>query len=253
MRRLIGISLYAVCLLATIILFSDQIFAQKNVIKGNQQWLHYYNQTKLSERWTLLIDGGYRWEEDLTHRIQYMMRAAGGFLIGPGIRIAAGVGHWASYGEFEVEVAEIRPHQELTVQHKSKVNFSQRLRIEERFVKATSNNDNQFDRFNWRFRYSIGCAIPIIKSFGANQQMALNFLLADEVMINAGKKVVYNVFDQNRIIIGTEWQLNSNLGVSLAYQGRFSSLNLPSQYAYNHILWFAVKHKLDLTKTAVAP
>jgi len=36
---------------------------QKNVANGNQQWLQYYNETKLNDRWTLLFDGGYRWKD----------------------------------------------------------------------------------------------------------------------------------------------------------------------------------------------
>ncbi len=229
--------------------FSSDGFGQsKTVTKGNRQWVHYYNQTKVAEKWAIQLDGGYRWENDFLEASQYLVRIAGGYKIASGLTLAAGFGYWGSYTNSKITVDEWRPHQELRYKRaSSKLGISSRIRLEQRFIEANDNNDRQFSRFNWRFRYYIGISVPV-KQFAGTQDRALRFLIGDELFINAGKEIVYNIFDQNRLLIGPEFQLNRNLAFSLIYQGRFSALNLPSQYTYYHILWFAIRHKLDLTK-----
>lgn len=242
----------AACIFVVICFLSGFVYAmEKNVIKGNQQWVQYYNQTKLSEKWFLLVDGGYRWKQDLGKRSQYIIRAAAGYQIGPGIRVAAGFAHLGTYTDIDIIVVEFRPYQELTLrQDLGGPGLNHRIRIEQRFIEATNNNDAQFSRFNWRFRYSLMFSIPIIRQFPNHEHMSLKLNVGDEIFINAGRDIVYNVFDQNRILIGPSFQLNKKLTFTLTYIGKFGALNLPSQYTYNHILWLGIKHKLDLTKTS---
>lgn len=227
---------------------------EKNVTKGNQQWVQYYNQTRLSDKWTLLVDGGYRWKQDLGKRFQYIIRAAGGYNIRPGIRVAAGFAHLGTYTDIDITVVEFRTHQELTIkQDLLGPGLNHRVRIEQRFIEATKNNDEQFDRSNWRFRYRFLFSIPIIGNFPNHNHRSLRLNVGDEIFINAGKDIVYNVFDQNRILIGPAFQFNKNLTFTFIYSGKFTALNLPSEYTYNHIFWLGIRHRLDLTKTSGKP
>jgi hypothetical protein len=73
------------------------------------------------------------------------------------------------------------------------------------------------------------------------------------LLLNAGKEIVYNIFDQNRLLVGPVFQLNKNLGFILLYQGRFRALNLPARYHYDHIFWFGLRHQLNLAKSPVTP
>lgn len=219
----------------------------KRIIKGNQQWVQYYNHTKLTNKWSLLIDGGFRWKEDLLNRSQYIVRAAGSYYINNEIRVAAGLAHLGTYSDIELTVAELRPFQEVRIKRSGNLGLSQRLRIEQRFVQATASHDQQFDRFNWRFRYFIGIAIPIVR-FSGHSHRYLKVQVGDEIFVNAGKDIVYNIFDQNRLLIGPSFQLNESLTFALTYNGKFSALNLPSEYSYNHILWLSIRHNIDLSK-----
>lgn len=220
----------------------------KHVTKGNQQWIQYYNQTKLSERWSVLVDGGYRWKDDLASRSQYIVRAGAGYRVNPYIGIAAGFAHLGTYTDLDITAVEFRPYQEISIENPGRLAINHRLRVEERFIEATDNSDQQFSRFNWRFRYFIGLSIPLVK-FPNHQQRTIKFNIGDEIFINAGKDIVYNIFDQNRILIGPEFQLNESLTFTFTYHGNFAALNLPSEYIYNHILWLGIRHKMDLTKT----
>ena len=72
----------------------------------------------------------------------------------------------------------------------------------------------------------------------------------DEIFINGGKDIVYNIFDQNRILIGPAFKLNDQFTFTFTYNGKYAALNLPSEFTYNHIFWLAIRHNLDLSKSA---
>jgi hypothetical protein len=231
-----------------IVLLGSAAFAQsKHVTKGNQQWVQYFNQAKISDRWTVLLDGGYRWKNELVNRSQFIVRAAGAYNLTPSIRIATGFAHLGTYTDIDITTREWRPHQEISItQDPGKIRIRHLARIEQRFFEATSHSDHHFSRFNWRFRYLINFSIPLITNF-PNPNMALGLNIGDEILINAGHDIVYNVFDQNRLLIGPAWQVNRHLTFSMTYQGQFAALNLPERYHYNHILWLGIRHKIDLS------
>jgi len=234
-------------LILVFVLLNSSIFSQDKIVtKGDQQWLQYYNQTKISERWLLLVDGGYRWSNGFTDRSQYLVRVAAGYEAGHGISVAAGFGHWGTYTGLDITASEFRPHQEVILKlGEGKLSINQRMRIEQRFIKSTNNSSLEFDRFNWRFRYFLGLSIPV-KEF-SKPGMAISLIVADELFINAGKEIVYNIFDHNRILVGPVFELNSSLSFNFLYQGQYRAFNLPHQYHYDHIFWFSIRHRMDLT------
>lgn len=220
----------------------------KNITRGNQQWVQYYNQTKLAEKWSLLVDGGYRWKDDLIHRSQYLVRASGRYNLNDRLSVAAGFAHLGTYTDIEITSKEFRPYQEIVFTHGEVLGLNHRFRVEQRFVQATVNHDQQFDRFNWRFRYFLGISIPLLSS-SKHPSRNLKLQVGDEIFINAGEDIIYNIFDQNRLLVGPAFQLNESLTFTLTYNGNFSALNLPSEYTFNHILWLGVRHKMDLVKS----
>jgi hypothetical protein len=195
----------------------------------------------------LLIDGGFRWKNDLGNRSQYLIRGAAGYKITEHVRVAAGFAHLGAYADINVTAIEFRPYQDITFQHDGAIGANHRLRVEQRFIQATINHDQQFDRFNWRFRYFFGISIPLL-NFSKHSSRNLKLLIGDEIFINAGKDIIYNIFDQNRLLVGPFFQLNEYLTFTLTYNGNFSALNIPSEYTYNHILWLGIRHNLDLSQ-----
>jgi hypothetical protein len=255
MRRMIHFGFFhgkssATFMAVTLTLLSTCLFGQnKNVTTGNQQWVHYFNQTRVSDEWSILADGGFRWKDEFLKRSQYIVRVAGAYFLAPNIRLAAGFAHLGTFTDVDITAVEFRPHQEITIRQNSvKPPIRHRIRVEQRFIETTSNNDLHFNRFNWRFRYFIGISIPIIKQLPSNSSMSLHLNAGDEIFINAGKDIVYNVFDQNRVLVGPVLRLNPNLAVSMTYNGKFTALNLPREYTYNHIIWLRIRHQIDLAK-----
>ncbi|MDW7695784.1 DUF2490 domain-containing protein [Flammeovirgaceae bacterium SG7u.111] len=240
-------TLTVVLLCTTVSLFAQPT---KQVKYGNVQWLQYYNQTNISENWSLLVDGGYRWSEQFSASSQYVARAAAGYYLTDDIRIATGVAHLGFYSDGEVNRTEIRPYQELRIRQKlNRIGFNNRLRLEQRFfhIKATK-EAKASDSFNYRFRYRFQFAIPLVKSFPNQPDQALSLQLGDEIFLNAGNEVVYNIFDQNRILLGTTYKVSPHLAFSFTYSNTFVAKNIAETYTHLDIFWVGIKHKIDLTE-----
>ncbi len=104
------------------------------------------------------------------------------------------------YGEFAVANAfpEHRIWQQALVsQAVGNIRLSHRYRLEQRMIGNTSTGEFRHGRYENRFRYMIKGTMPL----KGNTLEAGEFFLAayDEVFINFGKEVRYNLFDQNRL------------------------------------------------------
>jgi hypothetical protein len=91
-----------------------------------------------------------------------------------------------------------------------KVNITQRLRIEQRWV-SVLNSLGKIDKWNYtnRFRLMEKLQLPLKKDYF--------IAIMDEIFINAGKNVVVNIFDQNRIWLSTGKKVNKNITIELGY------------------------------------
>jgi len=97
---------------------------------------------------------------------------------------------------------------------------------------------------NFRFRYQFGLDFKVWEK----EQQHLNITIADEVLINAGKAVGANIFDQNRLSTAMKYTLNKHFAVELMHifwmQNTSSSLLLSRQVIRaNFITSFDIKKK----------
>lgn len=222
----------------------------KNVKKSSQRWIQYYNQSKIGNKWTWSTDGGFRWNTLLNNPSQYIVRTAFGYQLNNTMKISAGFAHLGFYTSEKLSKIEFRPYQEFAINNKYKnLVILHRFRVEERYFKNVVHGDIQHGHtFNFRFRYQCMLNIKILKLSSANPDKALAINLGDEIFINAGKKIVYNTFDQNRFLIGPSISFSKNLSVGLTYNRQFSSANAANSYNHTDIMWLIIRHNLDLTK-----
>ena len=73
--------------------------------------------------------------------------------------------------------------------------------------------------------------------------MVLN--VGDEVFFNAGKNIVYNIFDQNRILVSPTVQFNKNFAVSLTYNYQFAATSTAATFNRTNVVWLQVKQKFN--------
>ncbi|SDL29320.1 Protein of unknown function [Catalinimonas alkaloidigena] len=223
---------------------------QKDVVPSNQQWIQYYNQTKLSKQWTWMTDGGFRWRDQMRHPAQYVVRTGLGYRLHENIRVAAGMAHLGSYTNDRLRRIEWRPYQEIQSSHTyGRIDVVHRFRAEQRFLKTLALAEAPATHsFNHRLRYRLMVTVPLLKLSARRPYPKLVLDVGDELFINLGRNIVYTVFDQNRLLIGPTLQLHENLDLALTYNHQFASTTTPGRYNRDGILWLGVRHKLDLTR-----
>ncbi|MCB0487695.1 MAG: DUF2490 domain-containing protein [Cyclobacteriaceae bacterium] len=224
--------------------------AQKTVRHSNQQWVQYYNQLKLNSHWTLMTDGGFRWADKFSTKALFIARIGIGYNINSHLRVGAGLASTGAYSSSSLSKLEYRPYQELFASYKyGRVGLQHRFRVEERYFKSVVDGDPQSGHnFNFRLRYQISANIPLLKLSPDNPDKILSLGIGDEIFINAGREIVNNILDKNRIIIGPAVQFNKQLTVALSYTHQYSQLATAGAYAHDDVMWLAIRHNLDLSK-----
>jgi hypothetical protein len=61
-------------------------------------------------------------------------------------------------------------------------------------------------------------------------------MLADEVLINFGKPIVFNTFDQNRLTLGVKKRINKNWSFDFGYMMVYQQQSNGYTYNLNHTL-----------------
>ena len=225
--------------------FPHLAFSQKNIQYTNQQWIQYYQQLELNKHSTLMTDGGFRWSDG--ERLQYIARMGWGYNLGDRLRVAGGIASTGSYDSLGLRKFEIRPYQELLVSGISRIPIQHRVRVEERYIRDVVNGDLlKGHNFNFRFRYQVSASLPLIGLSKTNADQKLLLTVSNEIFINAGKEIIYNVLDKNRIVIGPALQFNKNLNVGLVYNFQFTPLNAPANYSHDHVLWLTAYHNMKI-------
>lgn len=222
--------------------------AQKDIEVRRQTWLGYFNQTRFTEKSGMWVDLQLRLNDGVNQKSLSIARLGYIYFVSDQLRLTAGYGyitHYALADQFP-HVPEHRPWQQIQWFDKKKgISLAQYLRVEERFVGQTSGGELADDyKFLWRFRYNffIGFALK-----GPAIEPKSPFLfLNNELLISAGKNVVNNYFDQNRLFGGLGYQFTAGLNAQLGYLYVFQQLPAGNQYIHINGVRLSVFHNLDL-------
>jgi hypothetical protein len=225
----------------------------KTTTNVNQVWLGYFNQTRLSDKWGIWAEGHLRTKEEFFNNFsQAIIRTGIMYYLNNEAKLTVGyafVNHFPSDNHKNISQPEHRPWQQLQWHTRSaSLRLMQWIRIEERFRHKIQDNDNLADgyNFNFRFRYNILAQFPLSKK--KFQPGTFSFVLSDEVMINAGKEVVNNYFDQNRFFSGFHYYVNKHDQLQFGYMNLFQQLAAGNQYRNIHAARLFYFHNLDLRK-----
>lgn len=231
-------------------LLAVQSYGQKHIVDREQGWFGYFNQTRFTDRSGIWVDLQLRTNEFLEQKSVSIARAGYTYYVSDQFRLTAGYGYITHYAldASMPDVPENRPWQQVQwFDRKKSVSLSQYFRIEERFVRQVADGElTDKSRFTWRFRYNFGVSIPL--KGGAIAPKTPFVFLNDELHVNAGKNVVNNYFDQNRLFAGIGYQFSANLNAHIGYLNVFQQLPAGNQYVNVHALRVFVFHNLDFRK-----
>ena len=225
--------------------------AQKSVINQSLYWLRYYNQFAINKNWTWHneIDDRRFFKNNKQHHLIVHSRLH--YKIYKNADLAFGLTYSLQSPQepnsnTDLVVPELRPVQEINLSYPlgNRFTLQQRLRIEERFLHK--NNGIALLEgyaFNFRFRYRLQGSYKINKEEATNPTI---LKVANELMINAGSKIIYNQFDQNRIYAGLEKGINKNISIELGYLHWYQQRATGNQFFERDIIRFTLYHKIKL-------
>ena len=197
--------------------------AQNDRLHDNNSiaWPQVHVSVPLGKKTDVLAEYQWRRTDGFKNWQQSLLRGAIQYRPSNTLSIAAG---WAwietfVYGDYPIAANGAFPEHRLFQQAQLKTAFKklilvQRLRTEQRWVGRRSPldaNDIETWLFSHRFRYLIRLQYPA--AFDNRWFLAV----ADEIFIGAGKNVGVNIFDQNRLMLLTGYQLNDHVTVEAGY------------------------------------
>lgn len=216
---------------------------ERTVVRANQQWIQYYGQLQLTERWYLTGDTGFRWKDGLTTPHQNIFRV--GTLYRPDnlLHLGGGLAYSGFYEAGKVEHNEWRLYQEAGMRHYFRsIELAHRFRMEQRFQHPTT--------FVIRFRYALTASIPLFSLSAKNRDQRLSLIAGDEIFINSKKEITNGLFDQNRFLAGLSADLSDALSIAVIWNSQFAATMLPSTYRHTHVAWLQLRHQINLPKTS---
>jgi hypothetical protein len=236
-------------LLAIFFLLASTGYSQvKDFERRDQTWFGYFNQTRLTKRSGLWLDLHLRLTNDFVKQKNLsIIRIGYTYHVSDQVRLTTGYAYATQYGLTSgvPDAPEHRPWQQIQwFDKKNGFNLMQWFRVEERYRRRVVANELTKDYdFNWRFRYNFSLTLPLRGKAVVAKTPFLFF--NDEIHINAGKSIVNNYFDQNRLFVGLGYQFTSHLNAQLGYMYVFQQLPAGNKYANINAIRLFVFHNLD--------
>ncbi len=237
---------------ASLLPVAQTVTAQaKNIQHIQQSWLGGFNQTRITNHWGAWADVHLRTKEDFTNSIsQSIVRVGATYYVHDKLKLTAGyayVHHFPADNHKNIAQPEHRPWQQVQWHNNSsRFKLMQWIRLEERYRRKILNDDALADGylFNWRVRYNIMAQVALGKRPFQKGTVALAF--NNESMLNAGKQIVYNSFDQNRFFAGVHVYTSAHNWLQLGYMNLYQQTSSGKDYRMIHTARLFFFQNLDL-------
>lgn len=226
---------------------------QKQTTNVTQAWFGYLNQTRFSDKWGFWLDAHLRTKEKLaTNFSTSILRLGLTYYLANNARLTVGYG-WINNFPGDIHPGVLRPEHRPWQQFQwltkySWLRTSQYVRLEERFRRKVLNASTLDDgyNFNYRVRYNLLLTIPLGKLEGPASKWSA--VVNNELMINFGKEVVNNYFDQNRFFVGLALQTTPSDNIQFGYLKVFQQQAAGNRYRSISAPRIYYTHNLDLRK-----
>lgn len=231
--------------------FVSRAQTDRTIDHQNILWTRYYNQLQLNEKWSLHTEFDNRFFFKPAQENLFVIRIQGRYKINNHLETGAGFAYFSVDTQVpeinnDFNIPEYRGQQDITWKlNVKKVMLSQRFQAEERFI-HNANKEALLPgtTFFWRFRYRLQGDYV----FWKKENRYLKTIISDEIMFNAGRKIIKNTFDQNRIYAAIQYGINKNIALELGYLNSFQRRANGIDYLNRDIIRFSIFHKLNIYK-----
>jgi hypothetical protein len=191
----------------------------------NGAWFAYTGIHPISDRWRWQIEGQIRQTDGATKFAQRLYRTALLRTLNSATRVGAGYGFAQTRASdlFVVDPQlslEHRIYEQLDLKLPTgPVVVDSRVRMEQRWLEKVGTGADAGAHLGWTFanraRYNLKATMA---PGGGGPKDGKPYLFAsDEVFLNFGENVHYNIFDQNRLIGGVGFRFSKMLSAELSY------------------------------------
>ncbi len=242
-------------LLILVLLYHFSLFAQgtqKKIQHNTHSWISINNNIFLNRHIFILADAHIRENGFFDSNSFIFGRVGLGYQQAKGLSVVLGYANLLSTPTTEgwkTRSDENRIFQQIQLNtNHNKFTVLQRLRNEQRWQQVIVNDKKTGDnKFTNRVRYLLSISY---KAF--NKGSMPQFVLADECMLQFGRSIVYNTFDQNRIFIGIKQKINNNLSFDMGYMSLFQQksdgLSYNQSNTYRLFFYYVFPHEKQSVK-----
>lgn len=232
----------------SLILINDSVAQNTSpvVVKDNMFWLGYFSMIKFNERWSLNSDAQFRTRNEVKNYSQALLRTGLSYKLNEKVDFTLGLAHFRFFITNDKTRGEWRPWQELKLNDKfGNCKLTHRFRIEQRFNENVKNSEATNDyQFNFRFRYRFDLRYPILKE--NKSENYIYALIGNEIMVNAGNNISYNYFDQDRLYIGVNYEINKKIALQLQYMHVWQQASNGLTLNSNEVIRFNIYHTISI-------
>jgi hypothetical protein len=229
-----------------------KMFAQqKQTTHIRQVWFGYVGQARLNERWGLWLDLHLRTKEDFVNDLSTsIIRQGISYFASDRLRFTVGyayVNYFPADDHSGVSQPEHRPWQQVYWSIPGKRSrVVNTIRLEERYKRKIKNTNELGDgyNFNFRARYNTMLTLPLSRNAFAPHTLSVS--MNNELMVNFGKQIVNNYFDQNRLLLGFAYHVNAKDYLQFGYMNLFQQLPAGNRYKMFHVARAYFYHNIDL-------
>lgn len=239
--------------LLTIASISAQSIRQNT--SNNNAWFMYTGTHKFADKWSIHLEAQWRRYEGASMPQQLLLRGGLNYHINSQTTVTTGYGFVETYPYGEFAAKTTFPENRLweQVQLKNQLNsfeWISRFRLEQRFVQSPILRGSDYVPgdaiFTSRFRLLNRFSIPFKGKTIVDKSFYLSFY--DELMVNFGKNVQLNIFDQNRAYIALGYKIPKVGRLELGYLEQTIIKNDGKKVENNHTLNLGLTTNIDLRK-----
>lgn len=197
----------------------------KNIKHDSQIWLHYFLNTRLTDKWSANFDAGYRRTDKFVNKpLQWLVRTGATYHITNDVSFTAGYAYFSLHtitSKTEFDRSEHRPWLRVTLSQKyGKLNVYHRYRFEMRNIQK-NNLNGLLDDYNSYFRAGYQLNLQYLLNGDKIAKGTFYLIALNEMFVNFGADVL-NYFDQNRAYLGLGYGISKNTNFTLGYQHVYS-------------------------------
>lgn len=242
-------------IIGSFLFLSIHLFAQTTQLRQTSiqthAWLHYFGTHRFSKEISLHTEVQIRRADFLASWQQLLLRTGLNYHLSDNVTLTAGYCYVGTYPYGEQPIRSFRPEhrpwEQVTVRsYEGAFEFQHRFRLEQRILGDFQETPTQAAGgadYQNRMRYRCLITLPLA---GERVKAGSWFVNAyDEIFINFGETVRYNVFDQNRLGANLGYQFLPNANVQLGFMNQTIQKASGFQLESNNTLMFFLFYNLD--------